>query len=100
MEEQADDFDVVGREILRWLEDKPDLLAGDDVDAAAQVSAAGHQIKLGIHEVEIAIIQPVTVAEVSIKWLRPHRDRYGLDDCYLDFVNAKFDLVTRGRNLR
>jgi valyl-tRNA synthetase len=28
------------------------------------------------------------------------RDHYSLDDCYLDFVNAKFDLVTRGRNLR
>jgi valyl-tRNA synthetase len=28
------------------------------------------------------------------------RDHYSLDDCYLDFVNAKFDLVTKGRNLR
>jgi valyl-tRNA synthetase len=28
------------------------------------------------------------------------RDHYSLDDCYLDFVNAKFDLVTQGRNLR
>ncbi len=25
---------------------------------------------------------------------------YGLDDCYLDSANAKYDLVTQGRNLR
>ena len=25
---------------------------------------------------------------------------YGLDDCYLEMVNAKYDLVTQGRNLR
>ena len=28
------------------------------------------------------------------------RGHYGLDDCYLESVNAKFDLVTQGRNLR
>jgi valyl-tRNA synthetase len=28
------------------------------------------------------------------------RGHYGLDDCYVDMVNAKYDLVTRGRNLR
>jgi valyl-tRNA synthetase len=37
-------------------------------------------------------------------WPKPFdadfRDFYSLDDCYLDFVNAKFDLVTKGRNLR
>ena len=37
-------------------------------------------------------------------WPKPldqdERDHYGLDDCYLDFVNAKYDLVTQGRNLR
>jgi valyl-tRNA synthetase len=37
-------------------------------------------------------------------WPKPFdadfRDHYSLDDCYLDFVNAKFDLVTKGRNLR
>jgi len=28
------------------------------------------------------------------------RGHYGLDDCYLEMVDAKYDLVTRGRNLR
>jgi valyl-tRNA synthetase len=28
------------------------------------------------------------------------RGNYGLDDCYLEMVDAKFDLVTQGRNLR
>jgi valyl-tRNA synthetase len=31
---------------------------------------------------------------------RDFRDFYGLDDCYLDFANAKYDLITKGRNLR
>jgi valyl-tRNA synthetase len=37
-------------------------------------------------------------------WPRPFdqdfRDHYSLDDCYVDFVNAKHELVTQGRNLR
>jgi valyl-tRNA synthetase len=37
-------------------------------------------------------------------WPKPFdtdfRDHYRLDDCYLEFVNAKFDLVSKGRNLR
>src|SRR6266542_3674123 len=37
-------------------------------------------------------------------WPKPFdaafRDHYALDDCYLDYVNQKFDLVTKGRNLR
>lgn len=28
------------------------------------------------------------------------RDFYSLDDCYIDFVNSKHELVTQGRNLR
>ena len=28
------------------------------------------------------------------------RDHYGLDDCYLEFAQAKYDLVSEGRNLR
>jgi valyl-tRNA synthetase len=28
------------------------------------------------------------------------RGHYGLDNCYLEMVNAKYDLVTQGRNLR
>jgi valyl-tRNA synthetase len=28
------------------------------------------------------------------------RGNYGLDDCYLEIVDAKYDLVTHGRNLR
>jgi valyl-tRNA synthetase len=28
------------------------------------------------------------------------KGHYGLDDCYLDMANAKYDLVTQGRNLR
>ena len=37
-------------------------------------------------------------------WPKPldedFRGHYGLDDCYLDMVNAKYELVTQGRNLR
>jgi valyl-tRNA synthetase len=37
-------------------------------------------------------------------WPKPFdgefRDHYGLDDCYLEFAQAKYDLVTEGRNLR
>jgi valyl-tRNA synthetase len=37
-------------------------------------------------------------------WPKPFdadfKEHYGLDDCYLDFVDAKFELVTLGRNLR
>ena len=37
-------------------------------------------------------------------WPKPFdgdfRDFYSLDDCYLDFVNAKIEMVTQGRNLR
>jgi valyl-tRNA synthetase len=37
-------------------------------------------------------------------WPKPleqdFRDHYGVDDCYLGFVDSKFDLVTKGRNLR
>jgi len=37
-------------------------------------------------------------------WPRPldedFRGHYGLDACYLDMVNTKYDLVTQGRNLR
>jgi valyl-tRNA synthetase len=37
-------------------------------------------------------------------WPKPFdadfRDHYSLDDCYLEFVNNKFDLVSKGRNLR
>ncbi len=28
------------------------------------------------------------------------RDHYGLDDCYLEYVNTKYELVSQGRNLR
>jgi valyl-tRNA synthetase len=28
------------------------------------------------------------------------RDFYSLDDCYMDYVNSKYELVTKGRNLR
>jgi valyl-tRNA synthetase len=37
-------------------------------------------------------------------WPKPldedFRGHYGLDDCYLEMVDARYDLVTRGRNLR
>jgi valyl-tRNA synthetase len=37
-------------------------------------------------------------------WPKPfdadYRDFYALDDCYLEFVDQKFELVTQGRNLR
>jgi len=38
------------------------------------------------------------------RWPKPldedFKGHYGLDDCYVDMVNAKYDLVTQGRNLR
>lgn len=41
---------------------------------------------------------------MTAPWPKPFdadfRDHYGLDDCYLESVDAKFDLVTQGRNLR
>ncbi|MBE0545148.1 MAG: valine--tRNA ligase [Verrucomicrobia bacterium] len=41
---------------------------------------------------------------MNAPWPKPFdgdfRDHYGLDDCYLDFAQAKYDLVTEGRNLR
>ena len=37
-------------------------------------------------------------------WPKPFDDdfrgHYGLDDCYLEMVDAKYELVTQGRNLR
>jgi valyl-tRNA synthetase len=37
-------------------------------------------------------------------WPKPldqdFRDHYGLDDCYLEYVDNKYDLVSQGRNLR
>jgi valyl-tRNA synthetase len=37
-------------------------------------------------------------------WPKPFdadfRDHYSLDNCYLEFVDSKFDLVSKGRNLR
>src|SRR6185436_10676820 len=37
-------------------------------------------------------------------WPKPFdsdtRDLYSLDDCYIDYVNSKYELVTQGRNLR
>ena len=37
-------------------------------------------------------------------WPKPLDDEfkghYGLDDCYLEMVDAKYDLVSQGRNLR
>jgi valyl-tRNA synthetase len=37
-------------------------------------------------------------------WPKPldqdFREHYGLDDCYLGYVDTKYDLVTQGRNLR
>src|SRR6185436_13341890 len=37
-------------------------------------------------------------------WPKPFdsdtRDFYSLDDCYIDYVNSKYELVTQGRNLR
>ena len=37
-------------------------------------------------------------------WPKPFdadlRDHYALDDCYLEHVNARFDLITKGRDLR
>jgi valyl-tRNA synthetase len=41
---------------------------------------------------------------MNAPWPKPFdadfRDFYALDDCYLEFVNQKFELVTQGRNLR
>jgi valyl-tRNA synthetase len=41
---------------------------------------------------------------MTAPWPKPldgdFRDHYGLDDCYLEFAQAKYDLVTEGRNLR
>jgi valyl-tRNA synthetase len=37
-------------------------------------------------------------------WPKPFdasfRDHYGIDDCYIEYANAKYELVTLGRNLR
>lgn len=37
-------------------------------------------------------------------WPKPFdsdtRDFYSLDDCYMDYVNSKYELVTQGRNMR
>jgi valyl-tRNA synthetase len=41
---------------------------------------------------------------MSAPWPKPldedFRGHYGLDDCYLEMVDSKYDLVSRGRNLR
>jgi len=41
---------------------------------------------------------------MNAPWPKPFdgdfRDHYSLDDCYLEFAQAKYDLVTEGRNLR
>ncbi|MCW5551437.1 MAG: valine--tRNA ligase [Verrucomicrobiae bacterium] len=41
---------------------------------------------------------------MNAPWPKPFdsdfRDHYGLDDCHLEFAQAKYDLVTAGRNLR
>ncbi len=41
---------------------------------------------------------------MSASWPKPldedFKGHYGLDDCYLDMVDAKYELVTEGRNLR
>jgi valyl-tRNA synthetase len=41
---------------------------------------------------------------MNAPWPKPFNDdekgHYGLDDCYLEMVDAKYDLVTQGRNLR
>jgi valyl-tRNA synthetase len=41
---------------------------------------------------------------MTAPWPKPFdedfKGHYGLDDCYLDMANAKYDLVTQGRNLR
>jgi valyl-tRNA synthetase len=41
---------------------------------------------------------------VFAPWPKPFdsdfRDHYSLDDCYLEFVDAKYELVSQGRNLR
>jgi len=41
---------------------------------------------------------------MTAPWPKPFdsdfRDAYGLDDCYLEFANDKYEVVTQGRNLR
>jgi valyl-tRNA synthetase len=41
---------------------------------------------------------------MNAPWPRPFdqdfRDHYALDDCYLEFANQKYEVVTQGRNLR
>ena len=41
---------------------------------------------------------------MNAPWPKPFdgdfRDHYALDDCYLEFAQAKYDLVTEGRNLK
>ena len=41
---------------------------------------------------------------MNAPWPKPFdsdfRDHYALDDCYLEFANQKYDVVTQGRNLR
>jgi len=41
---------------------------------------------------------------LTAPWPKPFdsdtRDHYALDDCYLEHVDARFDLITRGRDLR
>ena len=41
---------------------------------------------------------------MSAPWPKPldedFKGHYGLDDCYLEMVDAKYELVTEGRNLR
>ena len=41
---------------------------------------------------------------MTAPWPKPfsaeERDFYSLDDCYLEFADAKFEVVTQGRNLR
>ncbi|MBI3850261.1 MAG: valine--tRNA ligase [Verrucomicrobia bacterium] len=41
---------------------------------------------------------------MNAPWPKPFegefRDAYGLDDCYLEFANDKYEVVTQGRNLR
>jgi valyl-tRNA synthetase len=57
---------------------------------------------MGYHEE-----MPATQGGESIMhapWPKPLDDdfkgHYGLDDCYIEIVDAKYDLVTKGRNLR
>jgi valyl-tRNA synthetase len=59
------------------------------------------------HGMGYAVDMPADQGARSIMhapWPRPFdadlRDHYSLDDCYLDFVNAKIELIAKGRNLR